>query len=194
MTTPEEPIAPQPEESIEASAPPPAAEPLAGEVLPAAPAAGQGGSYQYRSVSFEYHSRGRPGGITLLGVLFIILGAFSILWGVLVLGIGGLSWLFGAIASADQLAAFGSNSALQAALGIGGGILQLVVAFGLLGLKKWAWLLAFVGIGASVVQGIVGIFSGAGLFGICCGLIGLIIPVWIVAYLLRRDVRAAFGR
>jgi hypothetical protein len=155
---------------------------------------GQGGSYEYRSATFVYDSSGRPGGITLLGVLFIILGLFSILWGVLVLGIGGLSWFLGSIASADQMAAFGSNSALQAALGIGGGILQLVVAFGLLGLKKWAWLLAFIGIGASVVQGIVGIFSGAGLFGICCGLIGLIIPVWIVAYLLRKDVRAAFGR
>lgn len=194
MTTPEEPRTPEPEQPGDLPALPPALEPLTGEVLPPAPATPQGGAYEYRSATFVYDSRGRPGGITLLGLLFILLGAFSILWGVLVLGVGGLSWLFGAIASADQMAAFGSNAALQAALGIGGGILQLVVAFGLLGLKKWAWLLAFVAIAASVVQGIVGIVSGAGFFGVCCGAIGLIIPVWIVVYLLRKDVRSAFGR
>jgi hypothetical protein len=186
VTTPDEPRLPG--EQL------PPGEPLSGEVLPPAPPAGSGDSYAYGSATFAYNGSGRPGGITLLGVLFILLGLFSILWGALVLAIGGMSWLFGAVASADQMAAFGSNSVLQAALGIGGGILQLVVAFGLLGLKKWAWLLAFIAIGASVLQGIVGIFSGAGFFGICCGLIGLIIPVWIVVYLLRKDVRAAFGR
>ena len=185
MTTPDQPNLPESEQ--------PAATPLSGEVLPPAPTPTDR-SYDYRAAAYSYASGGRPGGITLLGILFILLGVFSIVWGVLVLAVGGLSWLFGAVASADQMAAFGSNSVLQAVLGIGGGLLQLVVAFGLLALKKWAWLLAFVAIAASVAQGIVGIFSGAGVFGICCGLIGLIIPVWIVVYLLRKDVRAAFGR
>ncbi len=193
MTTPDQPRLPEEPANLPGEQLPPT-QPLTGEVLPPAPMPGQGGGYTYRSTTFVYDSSGRPGGITLLGILFIILGLFSILWGALVLAVGSVSWLFGAVASADQMAAFGSNSVLQAALGIGGGILQLVVAFGLLALKKWAWLLAFIAIAASVVQGIVGIFSGAGFFGICCGLIGLIIPVWIVAYLLRKDVRAAFGR
>lgn len=189
---PEEPQPPDVERQIELPAAP--AEPLTGEVLPPAAATAASGAYEYRSATFTYESRGRPGGITLLGVLLLILGLFSLLWGLLVLTIGGLSWLTGAIFSADQMAAFGSSSALQAIVGIGGGILQVVVAVGLFGLKKWAWLLAFIAVGLSVIQGLLGIFSGAGLFGICCGAIGLIIPVWIVVYLLRKDVRAAFGR
>ena len=170
--------------------------PLSGEVLPPAPASlsTQTGGYEYRSATFTYTGSGRPGGIMLLGVLLVILGIFSLLWGVLVLGVGGLSWLTGSLFGADQVASFGSSSALQAIFGIGGGILQLVVAFGLFRLKKWAWVLAFVAVAASVAQGVIGIFSGGGFTGICCGLIGLIIPVWIVVYLLRKDVRSAFGR
>lgn len=189
---PEEPAPPEPEPPVELL--PASAEPLTGEVLPPSATTPVAGSYEYRSASFTYESRGRPGGITLLGALFLILGVFSLLWGLLVLTIGGLSWLTGALFSADQVAAFGSSSTLQAIVGIFGGILQIVVAVGLFGLKKWAWLLAFIGVGLSVIQGLLGIFSGAGLLGICCGAIGLIIPVWIVVYLLRKDVRAAFGR
>jgi hypothetical protein len=43
------------------------------------------------------------------------------------------------------------------------------------------------------VQGIVGIFGGS-FFAFCCGLFGLIIPAAILFYLLRPDVRKAFGQ
>ena len=176
MTTPEEPGKPAWEEA------PPAPKPLTGDELPPVRA------------PFAADVRVLPTGIILLGALFFALGIFSFVWGLLMLGIGSVSWLTGSVFGADQMALFGSNRVPQAIFGIGGGILQIVVAFGLFGLKKWAWLLAFVGIGWSVVQGVVGFSSGAGFFGICCGIVELIIPAWIVFYLLRKDVRAAFGR
>jgi hypothetical protein len=44
-----------------------------------------------------------------------------------------------------------------------------------------------------VIGGVLGMFSG-GLWTLCCGLFGLIIPAGILIYLLRPEVRKAFGR
>jgi hypothetical protein len=66
------------------------------------------------------------------------------------------------------------------------------VAFGLAAMKKWAWILAIIGIALTIIQGIVGIFTG-GLFAFICGSLGLIAPVIILFYLLKPDIRAVFG-
>jgi uncharacterized membrane protein (DUF2068 family) len=91
------------------------------------------------------------------------------------------------------MAATGSANTWQGFVGLLGASIQLVTGFGLLALKRWAWFLAFVAVAMTVFQGVVGIFGG-GFFALCCGVLGLIIPAGILFYLLRRDVRQAFGQ
>ena len=82
--------------------------------------------------------RQRPGGITILAIIFIILAIFSFLWSVLVFGAGSLSWATGALFGAEGWRSFGGSSVWSGLLGGATAIVQLVVAFGLLGLKRWA--------------------------------------------------------
>jgi hypothetical protein len=77
-------------------------------------------------------------------------------------------------------------------LGIITAVVQFAVAFGLLAMKKWAWILALIGVGLTIIQGVVSLFAG-GLFGFMCGGLALIIPVIILIYLLRPTIRSAFG-
>jgi len=134
----------------------------------------------------------RPAGITLIVTLYFILGGLSLLWSGLVFGWGGLSSIFGSLFGAGQVLAYGEAIAWSGFLGLISAVVQIVVAFGLLGMKKWAWILALIGAGLTVIQGVVGIFGG-GAFAIMCGSIGLILPVIILIYLLRPNIRRAFG-
>ena len=135
----------------------------------------------------------RPTGITLLAVIYLVLAMFSILWSLLIFGVGGLSLLTGALFSAEDLRNFGGGNTWAGFIGVISATVQVVVAFGLLGMRRWAWLLAVIGVLLSFVQGLIGMFGG-GLFVFCCGAFGLIIPGAILFYLLRPHVRAAFGR
>jgi hypothetical protein len=134
----------------------------------------------------------RPTGITIIAVLYIVLAVLSLLWSGLVFGVGGLSSLFGGLFGADNVAAFGTSSSWSGFLGIITALVQIVVAIGLLSIKRWAWFLALVSVALTVVQGIVGIFGG-GPFAFMCGILGLAIPVGILIYLLRPGIRQAFG-
>jgi len=134
----------------------------------------------------------RPTGITIIAVLYIVLAVLSLLWSGLVFGVGGLSSLFGGLFGADNMAAFGTSSAWSGFLGILTALVQIVVAIGLLSLKRWAWLLALVSVALTVVQGIVGIFGG-GPFAFMCGILGLAIPAGILIYLLLPGTRRVFG-
>jgi hypothetical protein len=135
----------------------------------------------------------RPAGVTLIVILFFILGGLSLLWSGLVFGVGGLSALVGGVFGADQITGFGESAGWSGFVGIFAAALQIIVAFGLLGIKKWAWALALISVGVTVVQGLIGMFTG-GLFGFMCGGIGLIVPVIILVYLLTPKVRKAFGQ
>jgi hypothetical protein len=135
----------------------------------------------------------RPAGITLLAVVYLILAALSIVWSLLIFGVGGLSWLTGALFSAEDLRNFGGGNTWAGIIGVAGAMVQLIVAFGLLGMRRWAWALALIGALITFVQGLIGMFGG-GLFVFCCGAFGLIIPSAILFYLLRPHVRAAFGQ
>jgi hypothetical protein len=134
----------------------------------------------------------RPTGITIIAVLYIVLAVLSLLWSGLIFGVGGLSSLFGGLFGADNVAAFGTSSAWSGFLGIVAALVQIVVAIGLLSLKKWAWILALVSVALTAVQGIVGI-SGGGLFAFMCGILGLLIPACILIYLLMPGTRRVFG-
>jgi hypothetical protein len=134
----------------------------------------------------------RPIGVSILAVAYIILAILSLLWSGLVFGVGGLSSLVGGLFGADNVAAFGVSSGWSGFVGIITATVQFVVAFGLLAMKKWAWVLALVGVALTVVEGIIGIFS-SGPFAFMCGSLGLIIPALILVYLLLPGTRQAFG-
>jgi len=134
----------------------------------------------------------RPTGITILAIVYIVLAILSLLWSGLVFGVGGLSSLFGGLVGAENVAAFGVSSGWGGFLGIITAVVQLIVAIGLLSMKKWAWILALIGVGLTVVQGVISMFAG-GVFGFMCGGLALIIPVIILIYLLRPTIRGAFG-
>ena len=118
----------------------------------------------------------RPAGVTMIVILYFVLGFLSLLWSGLAFGVGGLSSLVGGLFGADQLAVFGDSTAWTGFLGLLAAVLQIVVAFGLLGMMRWAWALALVGVGVTVIQGIAGMFTG-GLYGFMCGSLGLIVPL-----------------
>ena len=133
----------------------------------------------------------RPTGITVLFWLFLILGIFSLLWSGMVLGIGGLSSLIGDLFGLENVLEFGSTSAWSGYLGIITAIVQIIVAFGLAAMKKWAWVLAIIAVVLNIIQGVLGIFAG-GMFAFICGSLGLIVPAIILFYLLKPNIRAAF--
>jgi len=114
------------------------------------------------------------------------------LWSGIVLGIGGLSSFFGSIFGMESVSTFGSTGAWSGYVGIITAVVQIIVAFGLSSMKKWAWVLAIIAVGLTILQGVVGIFAG-GTFVFICGSLGLIVPAIILFYLLRADIRAAFG-
>lgn len=134
----------------------------------------------------------RPTGISVLFWVYLLLGILSLLWSAMVLGIGGVSALFGSIFGLENIADFGNTSAWSGYIGIITAIVQIVVAFGLASMKKWAWVLAIIGVVLTVIQGILGIFGG-GIFAFICGSLGLALPVIILFYLLRADIRDIFG-
>jgi hypothetical protein len=134
----------------------------------------------------------RPVGISIIAVVYILLAIFSLVWSGIVFGVGGLTSLFGGLFGADSVAAFGASSGWSGFVGIIAAIVQFVIAFGLLAMKKWAWFLALAGVVLTVVEGFVGAFSG-GPFGFMCGILGLMIPVIILVYLLLGSTRQAFG-
>jgi hypothetical protein len=134
----------------------------------------------------------RPTGITVIAILYIILGVLSLLWSGLVFGLGGIGSLFGGLVGAENLAAASTAGAWSGFLGILAAIVQFAVAIGLLKMAKWAWILALIGVVLTVIQGIAGVVSG-GPFAFMCGLLGLLVPVLILIYLLTSKVRRVFG-
>ena len=134
----------------------------------------------------------RPTGISVLFWVYLILGILSLLWSGMVLGIGGLSTFIGDLFGLENVLNFGSTSAWSGYIGIITAVVQIIVAFGLTSMKKWAWVLAIIAVVLNVLQGVLGIFAGGSLAFIC-GSLGLIVPVIILFYLLRPEIRTAFG-
>jgi hypothetical protein len=134
----------------------------------------------------------KPIGVIVIAVFYILLAILSLLWSMLVFGVGGLTSLFAGLFGAETVAAFGVSSGWTGFLGIIVAVVQLVVAFGLLATKRWAWILALVGVALTVAQGMAGLFTG-GPFGLMCGMLGLIVPVIILVYLLLPKTRDVFG-
>lgn len=130
-----------------------------------------------------------PFGIIILGTFAIIGGIFSLLWGLGLSGVGGMSWLTGLLFS-EGLQSWGGNSFGAGLWSMFVGLMQIVTGIGLFARQKWAWLLALIVAGFSLLTPLYALFTGN-----FWALWGLIIPGVIFYYLLAdADVKRAFGR
>jgi drug/metabolite transporter (DMT)-like permease len=129
----------------------------------------------------------RPRGVTIIAILIVIAGVLTLFVGIGLLAIGpfigiGLAFaVFGAISSAI-------------------GIAYLVMAYGLLKGKGWAWTISIIVLIIGIVMGIIslpraiaGVFSNTGS-SLSGDIISIGISAFIVYYLYRPHVKAYFGK
>jgi len=123
----------------------------------------------------------RPTGVTILAILAFVGGAFGILGGLALLGlgvalagaaVGGLGFIFGIVLIA-----------LSA--------LQLWIGYGFWTLKRTAWSLGLVVFGASLIVQFVELLLG--YIAITSFVVSLVIYGIILYYLMTPGVKAAFG-
>lgn len=134
----------------------------------------------------------RPAGITMIVVLFFVLAGISLIWSLLALSVGGLTSLIGNLFNLDTVGSFGTSTAWSGYFGFISAVVTVVVGFGLLGMKKWAWILALIAVGLSLIQSLVTMFTG-GVFAFMCASLGLVIEAIILIYLLRPSIRSTFN-
>ena len=126
-------------------------------------------------------------GIAVIAILMLFLGFFSLLWGIALGGIGGLSWLTGLIFSIT-VQAWGSSAFGAGMVSIFTGIVEIITAFGLFAYKNWARLAALIVSGISLVLSFIGLVNGS-----IWSLIGMVLPAIIFFYLLTNNqVKHAF--
>jgi uncharacterized membrane protein (DUF2068 family) len=156
--------------------------------------------------------RHRPTGVTVLGVLFVIAGAFALVGGIATLvaipfvanvnpnAIGNNELPFNGqqplFTPSEQTALAQASGSILTVLGavlIPLGIASLVVAYGLFKGKRWAWYVAvalsIIGLAVNVISLVtsdVGAIAGA--------LVGIAINAIVLYYLSRRNVKQYFGK
>ena len=129
--------------------------------------------------------RHRPTGLTILALLFIIAGAFTLL--------GGITTLETAIAQASG-PILTELEALFIPLGIEIlCIASFVVALGLFTVKSWwVWLVAVVLSTIGLVVNVISLIT-ASMLPMAAAIVGIDINAIILYYLSRRNVRLYFG-
>ena len=135
----------------------------------------------------------RPQGVTIIAILAFIGGIFAIVAGLGLTVLGGV--LGGAIAASGE-AAGGLFGGLLAIFGIGTlglGIAEIVVGWGLWGLKPWAWAVSIIVFIVNIVLTVLTALAGNSLLSIGT-VVGIAIPAIILYYLMTPPVKAAFGR
>jgi uncharacterized membrane protein (DUF2068 family) len=156
--------------------------------------------------------RHRPTGVTILGILFVIAGAFTLLGGIATLvAIPFVANVNPNVIGNNELQLNGQQPLLtpseQAALAQGSGsiltvlgavliplgIASLVVAYGLFKGKSWAWLVAVVLSTIGVVVNVISLVT-ANMGAITGALVGIAINAIVLYYLSRRNVRQYFGK
>lgn len=115
-------------------------------------------------------SRSRPGGITILGILAVIVGLLGLVGGAILL------------TSADPF------TLALSALAVVIGLVYLATGYGFLTGAGWSWNL---GIAVSVLSIIRNAIEAAG-GGLVYALPGLIVPILILYYLTRPTVKSYF--
>jgi uncharacterized membrane protein (DUF2068 family) len=155
--------------------------------------------------------RHRPTGVTILAVLFVIAGAFTLLGGIATLvaipfvanvnpNVIGNEIQFNGqqplLTPSDQTTLAQGSGSILTVLGavlIPLGIASLVVAYGLFKAKSWSWTVAVV---LSIIGVVVNVISlvTSNMGGITGALVGIAINAIVLYYLSRRNVRQYFGK
>jgi hypothetical protein len=127
--------------------------------------------------------------VTILALLTIFGGLFSILWGLALTGFGGITWLFGGLTFADTIRGWGGNEFWGGLLNLVVGVIQIIAGFGLLFRAGWAWLVAVITAVYAVITSILTLINGDLL-----SIFGLVIPGIVLVILSSGNVRRQFGR
>ena len=140
----------------------------------------------------------RPAGVTLIAVLCFLFGALWALFGIGMVAGGGII----ATIMKQQGEAAGPMAGIIASLGAALGIFLLIISVvdiligvGLIKLKEWARMTSIILAGIGAALGILGLLSGFVHFVLLLTLIRvcvLAVEIWIVVYLLKPEVKAAF--
>jgi uncharacterized membrane protein HdeD (DUF308 family) len=133
----------------------------------------------------------RPTGVTILAVLEIIGGIFSLLAAAAFFALGALVGEAG-MGMVEELPGIGFLAGALAAL-LGGvfiiaGLVAFLLAYGFWTGRGWAWIL---GIIFSIVGIVLGVVS---LLGNSVSIVGILINILIIYYLTRTHVKEWFGR
>ncbi len=134
----------------------------------------------------------RPFGVTLLGILSLIAGAWGVFKGLLWLGIGG-AISFGLSAAAHPIAGVmvGIAAVIFGVIALTTGVFALIFAFGAFGLKGWAWSWGVWTHGAIVAWNLLAVLGPGRLAE---RWVTLAVSGIIVYYLFRPDIKRAFGK
>jgi len=141
---------------------------------------------------------GRPVGVTILAILNFIGAAFCLL--------GGIGMILGGGVIATMLSQQGQGSAgaagILAGLGAAAGVFIIIiggvsafVGFGLWKLKGWARIVSivlFVISAAMQLLGLLGTLAHFNLFAVVWSLFWVAVDAFVIWYLLKPEVKAAF--
>jgi uncharacterized membrane protein (DUF2068 family) len=130
----------------------------------------------------------RPTGVTLLGVLFVIGGAFALN--------NGLELNGSPLTPSQKSALVEGSRPVLIALGatlIPLGIASLAVAYGLFKAKRWAWSIAIVLSGILLAINVISLVTG-NMSAIISNVVGIAINGIVLYYLSSKNVRQYFGK
>ncbi|MEG4115237.1 MULTISPECIES: hypothetical protein [unclassified Microcoleus] len=132
----------------------------------------------------------RPQSVTVLAILQLISGVFSLLDGLFILLFAGIfGGLGAAVGGARVGTVIGGFIAIFATVALIIGIISLILTWGLFQLKKWAWT------GTLIIHVIATLAQIAKMFGSAGAAVNFLTLGFAVAsiyYLLRPDVKQAF--
>ncbi len=132
----------------------------------------------------------RPQSVTVLAILQLISGVFSLLDGLFILLFAGIfGGLGAAVGGAKVGTVIGSFIAIFAALSFILGLLSLLLAWGLFQLKNWAWTGTLIVHIIAILAQIVKMFGSGGT---AVNFLTLGFAAASIYYLLRPDVKQAF--
>jgi hypothetical protein len=128
-----------------------------------------------------------PFGVRVLATLAVFGGAFGVLVGLGLAGVGGLSWLTGMLTVSRGARYWGGSAFWGGVVSVSVGVVWIITGFGLAAARHWAWVLALVVSLLMAVPSLIALVEGQIL-----AIFGLVIPIIVIVYLLRAEVRAAF--
>ncbi|WP_293146744.1 MULTISPECIES: hypothetical protein [unclassified Microcoleus] len=133
----------------------------------------------------------RPQSVTVLAILQLISGIFSLLDGLFILLFAGVLGGLGAVGFGAKVGTvIGGFIAIFSAIAIIIGIISLVLAWGLLQLKKWAWTGTLI---IHVIAVVAQIAKMLGSAGAAVNFLSLGFAAASIYYLLQPDVKQAFS-